>query len=196
MCSTVNNVKPYGGSTVKRRKITALTVALAVCLIAGAAVAPANANFVMVDKNPYGGTAIKAPGLKEIILTVYNGAKVKTYSMANLLALKSSTISIYEPFVQKQQKFTVIPLAYFFTASSISAKMKVDTIALNDYIYTNTAKNFTDAKAYLAFQLAGKPIGYDQGGPIRIIFPTDSKWSKFLDPWNWSLRDIAVKRTG
>ena len=171
-----------------------MTLALSACLIAGTT-APANASLATVDKNSYGGTAIKAPGLNEIILTVHNGSKVKSYSMANLLALKSTTISIYEPFVKKQQKFRVIPLAYFFTASAISSKMKVDTVALNDYIYANTVKNFTDAKAYLAFQLAGKPIGYDQGGPIRIIFPAESKWSKFLDPWNWSLRDISVKRT-
>ena len=36
-------------------------------------------------------------------------------------------------------------------------------------------------------------IPYDQGGPIRIIYPDSSRWSKFLDPWNWSLTRITAK---
>lgn len=113
--------------------------------------------------------------------------------MKSLLALKSKDISIYEPFVKRTQTFTVIPLSYFFTKNSIISIMKINTIAVNDYIYSDSAGNFTSANAYLAIKRFGKAIPYDQGGPIRIIFQKDSKYFSNLDAWNWSLNAITVK---
>ena len=116
--------------------------------------------------------------------------------MKSLLAIKSKNISIYEPFIKKRQSFTVIPLSYFFIKNSITSSMKIDTIALNQYVYSNSAGNFTSAKAYLAIKRDGKDIPYNQGGPVRIIFPKGSKFSNNLDAWNWSLSAIKVKKTG
>jgi hypothetical protein len=87
----------------------------------------------------------------------------------------------------------VIILQTLFTFVGISGKDKVITTALNDYIFQNTAANFIAADAYLAIRRNGAEIGYDQGGPIRIVFPDDSKWAKNLDAWNWSIESISVK---
>jgi hypothetical protein len=113
--------------------------------------------------------------------------------MNDLRAIKSTTITINEPFVKKIQSFKAIPLKDLFALAGIKGGDLVETIALNDYIYTNSAGNFTSADGYLAFSRAGKAIGYDQGGPIRIIFPNKSKWARYLDPWNWSLKTLKVK---
>jgi hypothetical protein len=145
------------------------------------------------ETNPYGGTAVTPPGNNEIIFTVTKGKISKKYSMNNLKAMKTSTITIYEPFVKKNQRFTVISISDLAKASEISQQSVLKTIALNDYAYSNTLKNFEAAKGYIAIARSGKPIPYDQGGPIRIIFPKDSRWAKFLDPWNWSLSSIVVK---
>ena len=107
--------------------------------------------------------------------------------------MKSETISIYEPFLKKRQSFTVIPIKNFFILAGISGNDKVETKALNDYIYANTAAKFIAAKAYIAIKRGGVPIAYDQGGPIRIVFADNSKWAKELDAWNWSLSSISVK---
>ena len=87
----------------------------------------------------------------------------------------------------------MIPLKNLFTLAGISGKDLVRTTALNDYTFTESAKNFLSAEAYLAIKVNGQPIGYDQGGPIRLIFSDKSKWSKNLDAWNWSLVTISVK---
>lgn len=145
------------------------------------------------EVNPYGGVAVKPPAPTEVIFTITNGKSVKQYSMNSLKALKPTTITIYEPFVKKQQTFTVIPISTFAKQSGISPTATLKTIALNDYAYANTLKNFEKAKGYIAIARAGKPIPYDQGGPIRIVFPKGSVWAKFLDPWNWSLSSIEVK---
>ncbi len=148
---------------------------------------------VASETNPYGGIAVKPPANNEIIFTVTNGKSSKKYSMNLLKAMKTSTIKIYEPFVKKEQSFTVITMADLAKENGISQSATLKTIALNDYAYSNTLKNFVTAKGYIAIARNSKPIPYDQGGPIRIIFPKDSRWAKYLDPWNWSLSSIVVK---
>jgi hypothetical protein len=124
---------------------------------------------------------------------VSNHGKVVKLSMNALKKLGASEISIYEPFVKSRQKFTVIPLAKIFKLVGISPASQVITDALNDYIYTNTAKNFTDSNGVLAIARFGKPIPYDQGGPIRILFPDKTPLASNLNSWNWSLNIIKVK---
>ena len=143
--------------------------------------------------NPYGGTAVTPPAPTEVIFSITNGSILKTYSMNDLKKMKPVSLTIYEPFVKKRQSFLAVPLSAFIKDAKIRSTAKLSTIALNDYVYDNTLSNFLKAKAYIAIERSGKPIAYDQGGPIRIIFPTGSIWSKNLDPWNWSLRSIVVK---
>jgi hypothetical protein len=145
------------------------------------------------SKNPYGTTTIDPAAPNEVILTISKGSRKAEFAYPRLLKLKQSTITIYEPFLKKRQTFTVIKLQTLFTFVGISGKDKVVTKALNDYIFTATAEDFIASQGYLAIKRDGSPINYDQGGPIRIIFPDGSKWSKNLDAWNWSLVSIGVK---
>lgn len=145
------------------------------------------------DTNPYGGVKVAPPAPTEIILTITKGLVVKKLSMNDLKAIKSVNLSINEPFVKKVQSFRAIPLKTLFDLAGIKGSDKVATTALNDYVYRNTALNFISANGYLAISRSGKPIGYDEGGPIRIIFPDTSKWAKSLDPWNWALKSMSVK---
>ena len=148
---------------------------------------------IAADANPYGGVKITPPAPPETILTISKGSISKSLSMNDLMKMKSKSLSIYEPFVKKNQTFKAIPMKSLFALAGIKGSDKLQTIALNDYIYTNTASSFLAADGYLAISRSGKAIGYDQGGPIRIIFPDDSRWAHFLDPWNWSLKSLKVK---
>ena len=145
------------------------------------------------ENNPYGISTVDPAGPNEIIFTVSKGSKKTSFAYPRLLKMKSSTISIYEPFLKKRQTFTVIPLKNFFALVGIAGKDKVSTVALNDYIYSNTASEFISAGAYIAIKRNGVEIPYDQGGPIRLVFSDKSKWAKNLDAWNWSLAAIRVK---
>jgi hypothetical protein len=146
-----------------------------------------------VESNPYGISTVDPAGPNEIIFTASKGSKTTSFAYPRLLKMKSSTISIYEPFLKKRQTFTVIPMKNFFALVGISGNDKVSTVALNDYIYSNTASQFISAGAYIAIKRNGVDIPYDQGGPIRLIFSDKSKWAKNLDAWNWSLAAIRVK---
>lgn len=143
--------------------------------------------------NPYGAAAVDPAGPNEVILTVTSKSATRSYRYADLVKLAKQELTIHEPFIKKVQTFKVISLATLFSAAKIPASAQVSTKALNDYIYTNKASEFIKAKGYLAIQRFDKEIPYDQGGPIRIIYPDNSNWAKFLDPWNWSISSISVK---
>lgn len=166
-------------------------IALALILISSLIAAPAT--YGAETKNPYGTSTVDPAGPNEVIFTVSKGSKKATFTTARISKMKSTTISIYEPFLKKRQTFTVIPMKTFFAFVGISGKDKVITSALNDYQYANTAEGFIAAGAYIAVKRSGAPISYDQGGPLRIIFADNSKWAKQLDSWNWSLASISVK---
>ncbi len=148
---------------------------------------------IAAETNPYGTSNVDPAGPNEIIFTVFKAGKKVEFTTSRLLKMKSKIITIYEPFLKKRQSFTVIPMKNFFLLAGISGNDKVETKALNDYIYSNTASKFIAAQAYIAIKRGGAPIAYDQGGPIRIVFADNSKWAKELDAWNWSLSSIGVK---
>lgn len=193
--------KPKGDNVTKLRskkitlllKITLMSLTLGFTIMPSSQSSAAPSNLLMADTaNPYGGTKIDPLPASAPIFTVSNGGKNINYSKNDLLAIKSTVISIFEPFVKKKQSFTVIPLDYFLAKSSIKSSMIIETIALNEYKFLNKAGNFSNAKAYLAIQRFGKDIPYDQGGPVRLIYSNSSSWAKNLDAWNWSLRTLKT----
>jgi hypothetical protein len=170
-----------------------LGVTLAAALTCGLIYAPIGVANAKESKNPYGTGVIDPAAPNEVILTITKGSKKVEFAYPRLQKMKQSNISIYEPFLKKRQSFSVIPLKNLFNLAGISGKDRVKTAALNDYVFSETAESFISADAYLAIKINGQPIGYDQGGPIRLIFSDKSKWSKNLDAWNWSLVSISVK---
>lgn len=145
------------------------------------------------ETNPYGSPVVDPAGPNESIFTVSKGAKKATFTFSQLKKMKTSKVTIFEPFVKKNQTFTVIPMKDFFKRVGISGSDSVSTAALNDYIFKSTASKFIAANALIAIERNGAAIPYDQGGPIRLIFAKSSSWSKNLDAWNWSLASITVK---
>ena len=140
--------------------------------------------------NPYGGGfAVDAPADNDVVLTVSAEKKIE-YTMGELKKLAQTEIQIFEPFVKKNQKFTVVKMADFLNAAGFVATDKVNTVALNDYAFVDTDENFIKNNAYIAVARDGQPIPMDEGGPIRIIFANDSKYASNLDAWNWSIRTV------
>ena len=170
-----------------------LGITLAAALTFALTFVPIGVANAKESKNPYGTGTIDPAAPNEIILTITKGSRKVEFAYPRLLKLKQSTINIYEPFLKKRQSFSVIPLKNLFNLAGIAGKDRVKTTALNDYVFTETAESFIAAEAYLAIKVNGQPIGYDQGGPIRLIYSDKSNWSKNLDAWNWSLVTISVK---
>ena len=151
-------------------------------------------NVTTTTKNPYGADIeVDPPAPGESVLTVTGPAGEKTYSLEQIEALGPQTVTINEPFVNKKETFTAVPLEALLAPSGLTGSQMIDTTALNEYEYSNTARSFVDGGALLAYELNGKPIPYDQGGPIRIIFADDAPGASNLDAWNWSLSSISAQ---
>lgn len=142
--------------------------------------------------NPYGVPSIDPAGPNEPILTVKGGSTPLTLTLDQLNALGSTTVIIDEPFVKKRQTFRGVPLATILSKAGIPDTATIDTGAINDYHYSTAVAPMVGSKALIATERDGAPIPYDQGGPIRIVFPDGTPLSSVLDAWNWSLASITV----
>jgi len=155
----------------------------------GAVVAP------VADEDVYGGFPIDPPADDEVVLTL-EGARLVDLTLGELLALAVREVTFLEPFVGVEQTFGVVPLADLLARAGIGPEDLVDTIALNDYRFSDVAGALTDADALVAVTRDGQAIPMNAGGPIRLVFDTGSEYHVFLDAWNWSLRTIRVADDG
>ena len=182
-------------SAIKMLTATALLVAAAALISGCATTVPDSAATSTPSAsatNPYGGGfEVSPPSATDVVLTV-TGTKIVNYTMGQLKALGTQSISIVEPFVKKQQTFVGVPLKAILEASGITPTQHLQTIALNDYVFKDTAANFESNNGLMAISRDGAAIPMDEGGPIRIVFPSDSKYFTYLDAWNWSMRSIKV----
>lgn len=142
--------------------------------------------------NPYGAPAIDPAGPDEPILKVDGGSTPLALTMDQLNALGSTEITIDEPFVKKRQTFRGVTLATVLQKAGVPDTATIDTVALNDYRYASAVAPMIGSQALIATERDGAPIPYDQGGPIRIVFPDGTPLSTVLDAWNWSLASITV----
>lgn len=177
-----------------RLKVTSATallllaaVAVTGCTASGAATPTPSATAT----NPYGGFKVDNPKDTDVVLTVV-GTKSVDYTMGQLKAMADQNISVMEPFVKKQQSFAGVLMRKLFDTAGYAPTVKVSTIALNEYVFTDTVANLEAADAILAVSRDGQPIPMDEGGPIRMVFAKTSKYFSYLDAWNWSLRTIKV----
>lgn len=174
--------------------LTMLAIAIAACSGgSGGDSAGASESIPIVDKNPYGASDIESPSPDEVILTVRVNDSRSTFSLNQLKELPAMNLRIFEPFIKQNSQFVGVAMSEIFKNTSVSGSNIVNTLALNDYAYSNTAEKFMDSGAVIAYEQNGKPIAMDRGGPIRIIFPDGTLLSKVLDAWNWSISEIDVE---
>ena len=171
--------------------LAALSLVLTACGQGGQAGSAVIAPEPVVDAEVYGGFPIDPPGPDEVVLTLV-GQRTVELTMRDLEQLEVTEVTFVEPFVNAEQTFRVVPLVDLFALAGITPSDTVDTIALNDYRYRDTAGALVAADALLAVARDGAPIPMDAGGPIRLVFEPSSEYAGFLDAWNWSLRSISV----
>lgn len=142
--------------------------------------------------NPYGVPSIDPAAPNEPVLTVNGGNTPLSLTLEQLNALGTTTITLDEPFVKRRQTFRGVPLATVLSKAGIPDSATIDTRAVNDYHYSSSITPMVESKALIATERDGAPIPYDQGGPIRIVFPDGTPLAAVLDAWNWSLASITV----
>jgi hypothetical protein len=179
---------------MKRTAPTALlaaAVAFALTGCVGATAPPSDdeSSGASESDSPYGGFPIPSPDPDEVIISI-EGPREVEFSLNDLRTLSTVTVTIREPFVQEEHTYTGVLVDELFDLVGLSGNSLVDTIALNDYRYSDTAQALVDAGAVLAYLEDGEPIAMDRGGPVRLVFAESSPYFTQLEAWNWSLRYI------
>ena len=145
-----------------------------------------------VNENPYGGPDVPPPSPDEPILKLINGEKSLNLSLNDLRNLPQVQVTVFEPFVKSEISFKGVAMNELFRLVDIESDDNVLTVALNDYTYSNFAREFVGTEAFLAYEQEGGAILMSRGGPIRIIVPNDKSLTESLEVWNWSLAEIRV----
>jgi hypothetical protein len=143
--------------------------------------------------NPHAQGTVDPPAPNSPVLAVVGGTTPLSLTLDQLDSLGSATISIDEPFVNKRETYSGVPLATVLDKAGIPDTATIDTDAIDHYHYVSVVKPMVDSQALIATRRDGAPIPYNEGGPIRIVFPDGTPLSSVLDAWNWSLTSITVK---
>ncbi|SBS78460.1 Oxidoreductase molybdopterin binding [uncultured Mycobacterium sp.] len=157
-----------------------------------AASTSAAASAITTTSNPYGAPPIDPPAPNEAVLTVTGGSAPLSLTMDQLDALGQTTVTVDEPFVKKRQTFSGVLLAAVLAKAGVSDNATIDTVALNAYHYTSPVHAMVASDALIATRRDNVPIPYDQGGPVRMVFPDGTALASVLDAWNWSVASINV----
>lgn len=158
----------------------------------GQTTSPSAVAETTTTSNPYGAPPIDPAGPDEPVLAVTGGSTPLSLTMEQLNAMGSTTLTVDEPFVKTRQTFTGVPLAAVLAKAGVPDNATIDTVALNAYHYTSAVHPMITSGGVIATKRDGAAIPYDQGGPIRLVFPDGSPLSTVLDAWNWSLASINV----
>ena len=146
-----------------------------------------------VVENPYGGPDVPPPSPDEPILKLINGEKTLSLSLNDLRDLPQVEARVFEPFVKSEISFKGVAMDELFKLIDIQPDDNVLTVALNDYTYSNFAREFVGTEAFIAYEQDGGAILMSRGGPIRIIVPNNKSLTESLEVWNWSLAEIRVE---
>ena len=146
-----------------------------------------------VVENPYGGPDVPPPSPDEPILKLINGEKTLSLSLNALRDLPQVEARVFEPFVKSEISFKGVAMDELFKLIDIQPDDNVLTVALNDYTYSNFAREFVGTEAFIAYEQDGGAILMSRGGPIRIIVPNNKSLTESLEVWNWSLAEIRVE---
>lgn len=146
-----------------------------------------------VVDNPYGGLEVPSPTPSEPILKLVNRGNVISLSIDDLRKYPTVRVTVFEPFVKQNIEFVGVAMEELFRAVGIEPADTVLTVALNEYTYSNVAREFTGTQAVIAYEQSGGPILMSRGGPLRIIVPNNTSLAESLEVWNWSLAEIRVE---
>jgi len=153
---------------------------------------PQSTTSAAAVENPYGGPDVPPPSPDEPILKLINGQKTLSLSLNDLRDLPQVEARVFEPFVKSEISFKGVAMDELFRLVDIESEDNVLTVALNDYTYSNYAREFVGTEAFLAYEQDGGAILMSRGGPIRIIVPNNKSLTESLEVWNWSLAEIRV----
>lgn len=183
-----------------RQVATGLVVAVAVAVAAGLALSEVGrgtaADPTLAPLPDAFADGVPAPA-DEVVLSLSVDTEVVDWDLATLGLLDQQELTILEPFVERTITFRGPVWVDVLRASGADVgpdghELAVLT-ALDDYVTELPVAASALGETMLATSADDAPIGIDEGGPIRLVFPDDSPLAENANHWIWSLRSGVVR---
>lgn len=131
--------------------------------------------------------------IRGLISNTNDGARTRM-DMDALESLPLVRLRVYEPFEDKGMTFEgvlVSDLIKIVGANASAHQLHIE--ALDDYSVDLSLAEISRSSVVLATKADGKPMSIADGGPTRIIFPSDSPMGRNIDLWIWNVESIVVR---
>ena len=134
----------------------------------------------------------------EVVLTITGAGQPNvgdevSVDLDGIESLGTTTVRVFEPFVNQELEFTGVPASQLLAAAGIGPDEQLVWIALDDYSVRFSRGQLEAEQALLATRLNGAEIDIEDGGPIRIVFPEpDGDLARDTNQWIWSLHLIEA----
>ncbi|WP_380169393.1 molybdopterin-dependent oxidoreductase [Jannaschia sp. R86511] len=175
-----------------------VATAAALVLLAGCGAAEAAAPAGPADDGPSLTVAdVPAGPAEDVVLTLLGGAdngaagEGVALSLEQVEQLGTRELEVYEPFLEQDVSFTVVPLADVLALAELDPDVTtLHTIAYNEYAVDITRETAETPGAWLATRADGEPIAVADGGPTRVVFTDEHPEAGDEALWIWSIATV------
>ena len=120
-----------------------------------------------------------------------DGASLDLDTLENMPRVQ---LKVFEPFEKKDIVFEGVLMSELMEiVGADSSAKKVHFTALDDYKIQLPMSEFEKSDVLLATKADGAYMSVVDGGPTRIVFPSDSELGRNTDMWIWNVDEMVVR---
>jgi len=118
-------------------------------------------------------------------------------SVKQIESIGSHDMEVYNPYDKRTDRYTGVWFDQFVAHFAKPGITRVTMKAIDDYETEFTPSDWTNLRILIATRVNGKYIGFDQKGPMRIVFPDYDSGKKIyqmnLPKWMWMITRIEFE---
>jgi hypothetical protein len=121
----------------------------------------------------------------------------KRITVTQIEAIGTAEVEAYNPYEKKIDNYTGVWLDQFIGHFATPEISQVTFSAIDDYKISFAPNEWQQMRILIATRVNGSYIGYDQKGPMRIVFPdynsTQKIYQDTLPKWMWMINKAVFK---
>lgn len=143
--------------------------------------------------------AIPAPKQDAILdvsgkISKTNSGKKVELDLPTLEQMPLVELRVFEPFEKKNMIFEGVLMSDLMDiVGADTTAQEAHFTALDDYEFDIPLEEFSRSDVLLATKADGQRMSIADGGPIRIVFPSDSELGQNTDAWIWNVETIVIR---
>lgn len=121
----------------------------------------------------------------------------KRISISDIEAIGTAEVNAFNPYEKKSDDYTGVWLDEFVAHFGKPGVSMISLSAIDDYTIDFSSDEWNQIRIMVATRVNGKYIGYDEKGPMRIVFPdfdpNQEIYQDILPKWMWMINKVTFK---